>query len=208
MNRRKAIQQVSLLMGGAVSSATMIAVMSGCKNEGKSISGVDFSLSTGQQSLLAEIAEMIIPPTDTPGAGDAGVAPFIELMLKDCYTSAQQKHFLSGLSQLNDEAQKLGDSFDLLTDDQKSVILSTMETLAREEREAEQKSREVDAETDLEKRDTKEPVVPFFHLMKELTLFGYFTSEIGIKQALAYDPIPQQYLGCIDLEPGQKAWGL
>jgi hypothetical protein len=41
-----------------------------------------------------------------------------------------------------------------------------------------------------------------------LTLFGYFTSEIGCTQVLAYDPIPKEYHGCIDLVPGQKAWAL
>jgi gluconate 2-dehydrogenase gamma chain len=43
-------------------------------------------------------------------------------------------------------------------------------------------------------------------LLQELTILGYFTSEIGATQALAYDPIPGGYRGCITLAPGQKAW--
>ena len=45
-----------------------------------------------------------------------------------------------------------------------------------------------------------------FATLKELTLLGYFTSEIGCTQALAYEAVPGGYRGCIDLKPGQKAW--
>jgi hypothetical protein len=43
-------------------------------------------------------------------------------------------------------------------------------------------------------------------LLRELTLLGYFTSEIGATQALAYEAVPGGYRGCVDLKPGQKAW--
>jgi hypothetical protein len=43
-------------------------------------------------------------------------------------------------------------------------------------------------------------------VLQELTVLGYFSSEIGATQALAYDPLPGAYRGCIDLAPGQKAW--
>ena len=43
-------------------------------------------------------------------------------------------------------------------------------------------------------------------LLQELTVLGYFTSQIGATRALAYDPVPGGYRGCIPLAPGQKAW--
>jgi len=45
-----------------------------------------------------------------------------------------------------------------------------------------------------------------FKLLKDLTLLGYFTSEIGCTRALAYEAVPGRYRGCIPLQPGQKAW--
>jgi hypothetical protein len=45
-----------------------------------------------------------------------------------------------------------------------------------------------------------------FALLKELTVLGYFTSEIGATQALAYDKVPGGYWGCLDLKPGQRGW--
>jgi hypothetical protein len=43
-------------------------------------------------------------------------------------------------------------------------------------------------------------------VLRDLTLLGYFTSEIGATQALAYVAVPGEYKGCVDLKPGQKAW--
>ena len=45
-----------------------------------------------------------------------------------------------------------------------------------------------------------------FAMLKELTVLGYFSSEIGATQALAYDKVPGGYWGCLDLKPGQKGW--
>jgi hypothetical protein len=45
-----------------------------------------------------------------------------------------------------------------------------------------------------------------FALLKELTVLGYFTSEIGATHALAYDKVPGGYWGCLDLKPGQRGW--
>jgi hypothetical protein len=46
----------------------------------------------------------------------------------------------------------------------------------------------------------------YFRMMKELTLLGYFTSEIGSKQARRYVPVPGKYEGCIPYKKGDKAW--
>ena len=49
---------------------------------------------------MARVAELIIPKTDTPGAIDAGVPAFIEVMLRDGYTKPVQDVFLAGLGDL------------------------------------------------------------------------------------------------------------
>lgn len=212
MNRRDALQRVAVLMGGALSAPTLVAMLEGCKS-GADTSATGFSLSTDYQTLVAEIAEVIIPKTNTPGAKDAGVGPFIEKMLKDCYTEVQQKHFLAGLEKIEEEADKAGGKFIELKPEQKVAVLKAMEAAAKAEDEAnntKEKGKIVDSESGLEKKDAKaaEVPTPFFKLVKELTLFGYFTSEVGCKEALAYDPIPGAYQGCIPLEKGQKAWAL
>jgi hypothetical protein len=46
----------------------------------------------------------------------------------------------------------------------------------------------------------------YFRMMKELTLWGYFTSEQGATKALRYVAVPGKYEGCIDYKKGDKAW--
>ena len=212
MKRRDALQRVALMMGGIVSAPTMVAILNSCKATTDATSGASFSLTKDFQALVAEIAEVIIPKTDTPGAKDAGVGPFVEMMLKDCYTEAQQQHFMKGLETVEAESKKLGSSFAELAADKKIEVVKTMRDLAKAESEnVEKKAKQVDTESGLTKENTSkkvEPPVPFFNLMKELTVFGFFTSEPGATQTLDFVPIPGRYDGCIKMQPGQKAYAI
>jgi hypothetical protein len=46
----------------------------------------------------------------------------------------------------------------------------------------------------------------YFSMMKQLTMLGYFTSEVGSTQALRYVPVPGKYEGCIPYKKGDRAW--
>jgi hypothetical protein len=48
----------------------------------------------------------------------------------------------------------------------------------------------------------------FFKMLKDYTLTGYFLSETGATQALAYEKIPGGYWGDLPLAPDQKAWAI
>ncbi|WP_316821785.1 gluconate 2-dehydrogenase subunit 3 family protein [Pedobacter gandavensis] len=92
MNRRLAIKQVLIFAGG-------MALLPSCLREkGKvSIQLKNLDISAEQENLLAEIAELIIPKTDTSGAKDLKLHLFVLKMLDDCYEPADQQEFLSGL---------------------------------------------------------------------------------------------------------------
>jgi Gluconate 2-dehydrogenase subunit 3 len=212
LNRRNALQRVAYMMGVAVSAPTMVAILEGCKST-TSTTGSVFSLTKDYQSLLAEIAEVIIPKTTTAGAKEAGVGPFIELLLKDCYTELQQNSFKAGLDTVEEESKKLGSGFVALPNEKKIEVIKIMQAKAKEESSAIEKAKEKDIESGLTKEDQKkkgdvEVAVPFFKIMKELTLFGYFTSEKGAKESLNYVPIPTRYDGCIKITPGTKAYAI
>ena len=81
MNRRDALSRVALLVGGTVIGAEFF--LSGCKNEDRVGSSVDFTEK--DIAYLDEIAETILPKTDTPGAKDAKVGAFMTVMVKDTY---------------------------------------------------------------------------------------------------------------------------
>lgn len=235
MNRREAILQVALAMGSALSAPSMAAVLDGYQpHRRRTYPPSDFTLGAEEQTLLAEIAEVIMPATSTPGAKAAGVPDTIQLILKDCYKSAQQTHFRKGLNAVEAASQKAhGKRFVDLPIEQRTAILTQFEQLAREEAQRKPGRQEklatdaettlsavaaagseqteaklVDAETGVVVKDAAKnpPLTPFFTLMKELTILGYFSSEIGCTQALDYVKIPGRYEGVVKLKPGQKAW--
>ncbi len=199
MNRRDALSRVALLMGGTLTAPTMIAFLNGCKTTNETATAANFAFSADQLNLVSEIAEIIIPKTDTPGAKDAKVGEFVQVMLKDCYYEKDQKSFMAGLEKLNEK------DFLKATPEEQTALLTAAETEAADELKkiGEERGKAKEAGKTFE-----EPGVPFFRLMKELTLLGYFTSEQGAQQALEYVQVPGRYDGCIDLKPGQKAWAM
>lgn len=198
MNRREALSRVGVIMGSAVTAPTLIAFMDGCKTK-DAATGAEFAFEPEQLNLVSEVAEVIIPKTDTPGAKDAKVGEFVEKMLKDCYYEKDQKSFMAGLSKLEDN------DFMKASADERITLLTAAEQESMDElkRIGDERSKVQEAGQEFD-----EPGVPFFRLMKELTLLGYFTSEPGATQALEYVAIPGRYDGCIDLLPGQKAWAM
>src|SRR3546814_17142037 len=102
MDRREALKQTAILMGGAITASTWTAMVTGCERPGKITS---FS-EENTVNLLSEVAETIIPETDTPGAKAAGWVPFIEMVLHECYEEKDQKLVLKGLAPLKERSKR------------------------------------------------------------------------------------------------------
>jgi hypothetical protein len=191
MDRREALRRTALLMGGVVSAPAIFGVLQGCKAK-PGIAWKPEFLNENQASLVSQVAEIIIPRTDTPGAKDAGVPAFIDKMLKKCYSAEDQKRFTEGLQAFNDDAKKAyGEDFwDLDDEDQTAFVTKVHDAAVHESNDA-----------DSEKR-------PFILMMKELTMLGFFTSEPGATQVLQYVAVPGAYHGCITVsEAGNgKTW--
>jgi gluconate 2-dehydrogenase gamma chain len=137
------------------------------------------TLSPAAGAQLAALADAIIPDTDTPGARAAGVHVFIDLLLADCMTAGERTAFVDGLAAFDATCRQAhGTGIEGATPSQRTALLVRAET---------QKS-------------------PFVQNLKSLTVFGYGSSKIGASQALAWDPVPGRYRGCVDLAPGQRAW--
>jgi gluconate 2-dehydrogenase gamma chain len=192
MDRREAIKRTALLMGGVVSASAIAGVLNGCAAK-PSIDWKPVFLSKDQANIVSEIAEIIIPKTDTPGAKDTGVPAFIDMMLKDVYAKEDQNRFLAGLKAFDEDAKKSkGDSFADLDAEQQTAFVKQKH----------------DEAIQAEKNEKPAPKRPFILMMKELTMLGFFTSEAGATQVLQYDPVPGAYKGCIPLsEAGNgKTW--
>lgn len=197
MNRREAMSKLALLVGGTFTAPTLHAI----NHIGLSPLLIDaaFSLNEVQRKILAEVAEHIIPKTDTAGAKEAGVPAFIEMMLKDCYKTPEHNSFLAGLNDLDNKKF-------LNQDNAKQIeLLKQVETDTKDLMKAYQvKQIKVGDGVDKETVDGKVGV-PFWRLMKELTLLGYYTSEKGLTASFDYQPIPGKF-EATKYKVGQKAY--
>jgi hypothetical protein len=199
MNRRDALSRMALIMGGTISAQTLSAMERISTTRPSKPLFAAFSLNDTQRKILAAVSEHIIPRTATPGAIDAGVPPFIEMMLNDCYKKPEHDSFLAGLTDLETKGF-LSQAKDAQITTLKQVEIDTKEAIKA----MNVKQVKVGDNVDKETADTKKGV-PFWRLVKELTLLGYFTSEQGIKASFDYQPIPGKFEP-IKIKAGQKAY--
>jgi hypothetical protein len=204
MNRRDAIGRVALLMGGAVIGAEFF--VTGCKSNSTQVGDL---FTTDHVAFLNEVADTILPTTSSPGAKAANVGQFMAVMVRDCYTPENQKTFLEGVSKLDDAANKqFSNKFLALTPQQRTDLLIALD---KEQKDfTAQRNKDLDADKLKHKgeADYKAPELPnhYFRMIKELSLLGYFTSEIGATKALRYIAVPGHYDGCVPYKKGDRAW--
>lgn len=187
MNRREAITQVSWILGGTIIGSG-IFLEAGCK------SGIEqtkdfFDAQT--IALLNEMGETILPQTSTPGAKEAKVGEFMAIMVKDCYTKNDQGIFRSGIKRLEKRCkEETGKTFMDCSPEERTAFLIRMDNLQQA----------------YMKTKTPEQPSHYFRMIKELTLLGFFTSEVGSTKAMRYIETPGKYDGNVPYKKGDKAW--
>lgn len=188
MNRRDALRNVALLMGGTIIATQPFLSCVFDSSQEESITG---SYSPGDIALMNELGETILPTTDTPGAKAAKVGEFMVVMLMDCYGEEHRDLVTAGLQEIETNfRQQHGVSFVEGTAEMREDFVAKLENL-----------------TGLYYvNKTEEDPEHYYQLLKEMTLLGYFTSEIGCTQALNYVQTPGRYDACVPYKPGDKAW--
>lgn len=186
IDRKEAIKRTALLLGGAVFAPNVLGVLKGCTAK----PGVDWNpvLFTDEQArVVTSLADVILPADEAPSASEAGVPAFIESMVNDVYSEEHRNSFLEGLNDFAENARI---------------------ELERDYYDAEVERRYVYAYDENQKaldinRSSNES---FFLRFKELTILGYFTSEVGASEVLRYEPVPGRYDGCIPFEEVGRTW--
>jgi len=174
MNRRSALKTSTLLLGYAMTAGTTAAMLNGCKAD-TSPTWKPTNMTQEMNDLFAEVAEMIIPATDIPGAKGALVERWADEMLMT-YPVEERTMFTEGMGLFDSYAQEAnGKSFVESTDEERKVVLDRMVE---------------------ESKDADGPHI--FNIVKEATVAGYCMSEVGATQLLNYDPVPGPYQGCVD----------
>lgn len=207
LTRRAAIQRVVALFGGMAlvdGDGLVLASFDAEARRQATSSGIgDFTAA--DVALLDEIAETILPATGTPGAKAAHTGAFMALMVTDAYSLRNQEVFREGLRRVDEECERLHGTPFVQT--APAGRLALVEQLDREQKD------DMDARLPAprSRAPLPEPAGPaapphYFRMMKELTLLGYFTSEIGCTQAQRYIESPGRFDPCAPHAPGDRTW--
>jgi hypothetical protein len=171
VNRRRAIRQILCVSAGAV-------FIPACLQD-KSKSSIllkNMKLNASQENLLAELSDLIIPATSTPGAKDLYAHLFALKMLDDCFTKEKQQQFLNGMKQFEDGVQKkYSTHFLKCSAEKKKAILADLES----------------------NKKSNDDIAFFYTTMKRLIIQGYTSSQYYLTNVQVYEMVPGRYHGCV-----------
>ncbi len=184
MKRRRFLGSVAIIVPAAFVSTDIL--FSSCNT------GVEEDyFSEENLNLLDEIGETIIPATaSSPGAKAARIGDFMKVYVTDCYTPQQQTIFWAGINKVKKLSNnKYGNQFTKLSVSQKQEVLRSLEK-----------------ESKNKNSNNKAGAPEFFPMIKDLVVFGFFTSKPGATKALRYIQTPDGYKADVPYKKGDKAW--
>lgn len=191
MNRREAVQSLTLLTGGILSASTIGILLDSCNNNIKTGKGTRFT--DEERNTISRMADIIIPSTKIPGAIGAGVPSFVIMMMQQCYPAHDQDNFHKGLGAFDLVCkQNYGHHFLKLSGEKQIEAVKYLD------------NRVFDKNDPVGKSD--ESVSSFYRNLKGLTVLGYYSSKPGATEALRYLPVPGHYDGCVPYHKGDKEW--
>jgi hypothetical protein len=181
MERRELLKMMALTFGASVALPE-----SAFAKLGEPLDPAALKFFTAEQrALVADLSETIIPKTDTPGALDAGVPQWVELIVQDCLEAGDQKIITDGLVEVEKRSnERFTKPFAKLATSERIELLTALE----------QESKKAGT--------TK----AFIRQFKDLVKFTYVNSEVGGTQALEWILVPARWEPAMELKPGQKVY--
>ncbi|MCC3860968.1 gluconate 2-dehydrogenase subunit 3 family protein [Pseudemcibacter aquimaris] len=198
LNRRTILERMAMVTGGAI-SLTIVAACDGGVSVPDNVDGLELkALNEAHLNLIGDIADMIIPDTDTLGAKSVNVHYLIDELAANWMTADEKVDFLAELTRLDENIKaKYGMTFSELDQEGRGRVLDSLglEMLASSQ------GGQIPGSANIETRKH------IYLELRELIIFGYYTSEVGASEELNYDPVPGEFKGCIPLESVDgKAW--
>ena len=200
MDRREALRLLASAAAVPLTTPKAFAILRQARVFLESQQRVSGTLNLHQNQTVTAIAEMIIPRTETPGATDAGVPAFIDVVVTEWYTDGERARFVGGLAEVDTRSQRLfSKNFVECSRAEQAEILTALgaKMLA-------------DADANAPESEPEPPGVPaaghdFYYMLRKLVLTGYYTSEAGATAELNYQIIPDRFDACAEMEPAKEA---
>lgn len=179
IQRRELLRRAAWILGGAISAPSALAILQGCSAKPAAPDWTPKFFKGNQANLMTALADTFIPKTDTAGALDANVPQFVDLVMADVYPADAQARFAAGFGEFETFAREWGRREFLAQDatTRKATVQHAVETALAGEHEHR----------------------PFILVARELTLLGYFSSQVGITENMEYVPVPTVFRGCVSV---------
>lgn len=188
MNRRDALSAVGLIVGGTVIGSQ--AFLTGCSTQ--DIKSEEGLLTDKQIAWLNELGEVILPKTEkSPGAKEVNVGSFMNAIVSDFYTEDEQRIFVDGIKSLNELCnERFEGAFHQLTRNEQQEILHEMELEAANRLRAQQNDESLETH--------------YYIMMKQLTIWGYLSSEAVAFNAFNHMVLTPKFEGCVSVDESTK----
>ena len=194
IDRREAVKRVSVMLGGVALIGSGSGFLTACaKDRGAAAATGTGSFTPEDIAFLDEVADTILPDTaKSPGAKAAKTGAFMAIMVTDTYSPEDQVVFRDGMKALDEASRKAngGASFTAATPAQRTALLTALDK----------------EQFDYQKARKPEQQQHYFRMMKELTMSGFFTSEIGYMKAMRYVESPGRFDPCVEYQAGETIW--
>ena len=194
IDRREAVKRVSFMLGGLALVGSGSGLLAACTPQDRAAATKAGAgpFTPDDIAFLDEVADTILPDTaKSPGAKAAKTGAFIALMVTDTYSPEDQAIFRAGMTALDEASRKAngGATFMKATPAQRTALLTAL-----------------DKEQFDFQATRKEQPQHYFRMMKELSMLGFFTSEIGYTKAMRYKESPGPFQPCVPYTKGDPAW--
>ncbi|WP_338359706.1 gluconate 2-dehydrogenase subunit 3 family protein [Yeosuana marina] len=198
MKRRTALKKMGLTAGFFAATPTVISLLQSCKSDIKTWTPEFLSIDQG--TVLTNLADIILPKTETPSATELNIPQFIDKYIKDVFDDDDQLEFKSSFSNIISilKPNKESRIEDIPQEAYKTLLDKYMLVIG-----------EIDEEKEMDPESLKMATSEFLNSIKNLCIKAYITNEAIGENVLAYDPIPSAYY-CGDLQEltGGKSWSL
>ena len=215
MKRREVIKKIGFSFGAVTLTPSLLSVLNGCDFKQKGWQPK--FLSYQEYDMAEKITDIFIPKTDIPGAKELNLSRFIDAHYELMLSSAEQKNIKFLMKNFSDtllektSKKKLDEVSTSEYENQFSRLLKADKL----QRQRWQKSYN-DYTEKLNKGEAVKPLSKdinsyiFLDGLRQLSIWGFRNSEYIGEKVLAYDPVPGQQKGCVDLieTTGGKSWSI
>lgn len=205
MERREVLKSMSLALGYTLTPSALTGLLSACSNQ-QMIGWEPKFFTSNEAYAVQQLADILLPSTDIPGAKEVGAHIFADIFLADAANDGDREKVKKGVTLwINAFESKIDKAVgDADYDDFKG----SMQDYFKIDEMDQNRVRTLMRNTSPNDDDEEYWIYHFLFKFKDLLMLGFYASEQIGENVLTYLPVPGKFEGCIPLQDVGNAWSL